>query len=202
VVVRGRSTRPAGGCPVRLDAVVLHWAEVTFDVEVDTRAFIRFLEMLSVAWPPMLDPDMARWEDDGGPPAPDPVNYTHTIAHDDTCPLGPWWTTYRLEGGERVPMAHTGPPAADAPSEASIDRLSSYLEDYKRATVKRLFERRDHRYVAKTIHIDDGQTYRDVACPNCGRHRVQGAAMLDEDGVCEKCGWDADGGDYATVTRP
>lgn len=38
--------------------------------------------------------------------------------------------------------------------------------------------------------------YRDTDCPNCGRHRVQ------DDGVCEKCLWDADGGDYAAITRP
>ncbi|WCB94472.1 hypothetical protein DSM104299_03209 [Baekduia alba] len=45
------------------------------------------------------------------------------------------------------------------------------------------------------------EIYRPGSCPNCGRHRVHGAAMLDEDGVCEKCGWDVDGGDYASVTR-
>lgn len=39
-------------------------------------------------------------------------------------------------------------------------------------------------------------SYRDLECPSCGRHRV----MLD--GVCEKCSWDADGDDYATITRP
>lgn len=33
-------------------------------------------------------------------------------------------------------------------------------------------------------------------CPNCGRVRV------DEDGVCGKCLWDIEGGDYAAVTRP
>lgn len=38
--------------------------------------------------------------------------------------------------------------------------------------------------------------YRDMDCPNCKRHRVQ------DDGVCEKCLWDADGGDYAAITRP
>lgn len=38
--------------------------------------------------------------------------------------------------------------------------------------------------------------YRDVDCPNCRRHRVQ------DDGVCEKCLWDVDNGDYAAVTRP
>ena len=38
--------------------------------------------------------------------------------------------------------------------------------------------------------------YRNVDCPKCGRHRVQG------DGVCEKCLWDVDGGDYASITRP
>lgn len=39
-------------------------------------------------------------------------------------------------------------------------------------------------------------TYRDVECPNCNRHRVQ------DDGVCEKCLWDVDGGDYAAITQP
>lgn len=38
--------------------------------------------------------------------------------------------------------------------------------------------------------------YRDIDCPNCQRHRV------DQDGVCDKCLWDVDGGDYALVTRP
>lgn len=39
-------------------------------------------------------------------------------------------------------------------------------------------------------------SYRSSDCPNCGRHRVQA------DGVCEKCDWDADGGDYVGITRP
>lgn len=38
--------------------------------------------------------------------------------------------------------------------------------------------------------------YRDIACPNCGRHRVE------TDGICEKCHWDVDGGDWVTITRP
>lgn len=38
--------------------------------------------------------------------------------------------------------------------------------------------------------------YRDLDCPNCGRHRVWAT------GVCEKCRWDVDGGDYVIVTRP
>lgn len=38
--------------------------------------------------------------------------------------------------------------------------------------------------------------YRPDACSNCGRFRVQ------TDGVCEKCNWDVDGGDYAMITRP
>lgn len=38
--------------------------------------------------------------------------------------------------------------------------------------------------------------YREIECPNCGRLRVQ------DDGVCEKCLWDADGNNYAGVTRP
>jgi ribosomal protein L37AE/L43A len=38
--------------------------------------------------------------------------------------------------------------------------------------------------------------YRDVACPNCGRNRVE------LDGVCDKCLWDIDGGNYASITRP
>jgi len=37
--------------------------------------------------------------------------------------------------------------------------------------------------------------YRNEDCPNCGRHRVQA------DGVCEKCGWDVDYGDYECVVR-
>lgn len=58
--------------------------EVKLAAEVDTAGFIAFLEALCGIWPPApLDPDLARWEDDGGPPAPDPVNYTHTI-RDDT----------------------------------------------------------------------------------------------------------------------
>jgi ribosomal protein L37AE/L43A len=39
-------------------------------------------------------------------------------------------------------------------------------------------------------------SYRNIDCPNCGRHRVQ------SDGVCEKCLWDCDGGHYASITRP
>ena len=39
-------------------------------------------------------------------------------------------------------------------------------------------------------------SYRDLECPNCGRNRVE------LDGVCEKCYWDVDGGDYVTITRP
>lgn len=38
--------------------------------------------------------------------------------------------------------------------------------------------------------------YRDMECPQCGRHRVE------SDGVCEKCEWDTDNGDFAMVTRP
>lgn len=38
--------------------------------------------------------------------------------------------------------------------------------------------------------------YRNTDCPNCDRHRVQ------SDGVCEKCLWDSDGGNYASITRP
>jgi hypothetical protein len=38
--------------------------------------------------------------------------------------------------------------------------------------------------------------YRAVDCPNCGRNRVE------LDGVCDKCFWDADGGDFASITRP
>jgi len=38
--------------------------------------------------------------------------------------------------------------------------------------------------------------YKNIDCPNCGRHRVQ------SDGVCEKCLWDVDGGNYASITRP
>lgn len=39
-------------------------------------------------------------------------------------------------------------------------------------------------------------SYRSIDCPNCGRNRVE------QDGVCEKCDWDVDGGDYASITRP
>lgn len=39
-------------------------------------------------------------------------------------------------------------------------------------------------------------SYQNIACPNCGRHRV-----LTE-GVCEKCQWDVTGGDYVLATRP
>jgi hypothetical protein len=38
--------------------------------------------------------------------------------------------------------------------------------------------------------------YRNIECPNCKRYRVQ------TNGVCEKCFWDFDGNDYASVTRP
>jgi len=33
-------------------------------------------------------------------------------------------------------------------------------------------------------------------CTNCGRYRVQ------TDGVCDKCWWDNDRGNYASITRP
>ena len=36
--------------------------------------------------------------------------------------------------------------------------------------------------------------YRETACSNCGRLRVQWS------GVCEKCLWDNDGGNYASIT--
>jgi len=38
--------------------------------------------------------------------------------------------------------------------------------------------------------------YRNIDCPNCGRHRIQ------INGVCEKCLWDVDGKNYASITRP
>lgn len=38
--------------------------------------------------------------------------------------------------------------------------------------------------------------YRPITCPNCQRNRVE------SDGVCEKCLWDVDGADYASITRP
>lgn len=38
--------------------------------------------------------------------------------------------------------------------------------------------------------------YRNTKCNKCGRFRVE------LDGVCEKCLWDNDGGDYACITRP
>ena len=38
--------------------------------------------------------------------------------------------------------------------------------------------------------------YRDIDCPNCNRHRVQA------NGVCEKCLWDVDNGNYVNITRP
>ena len=38
--------------------------------------------------------------------------------------------------------------------------------------------------------------YRNIDCPNCGLRRVQ------SDGVCEKCLWDVDGENYASITRP
>lgn len=37
-------------------------------------------------------------------------------------------------------------------------------------------------------------SYRNIDCPNCGRHRVLSG------GICEKCSWDVDGGDYASIT--
>lgn len=36
--------------------------------------------------------------------------------------------------------------------------------------------------------------YRTYDCPNCGRHRVLAS------GICEKCEWDTDKGDYAGIT--
>lgn len=38
--------------------------------------------------------------------------------------------------------------------------------------------------------------YRDIDCPNCGRHRIM------KNGICDKCEWDIDGNDYARVTHP
>ena len=34
-------------------------------------------------------------------------------------------------------------------------------------------------------------SYRNINCPNCGRVRVE------LDGICEKCTWDVDKGEYA-----
>jgi ribosomal protein L37AE/L43A len=46
-------------------------------------------------------------------------------------------------------------------------------------------------------------SYYAEECKNCGRVRVlRDTGDEHSDGVCEKCGWDADGGDYAAVTRP
>lgn len=39
-------------------------------------------------------------------------------------------------------------------------------------------------------------SYRAMSCPHCGRNRVE------SNGVCEKCFWDADGGNFASITRP
>lgn len=38
--------------------------------------------------------------------------------------------------------------------------------------------------------------YRNEDCSNCGRLRVE------TNGICEKCGWDADGDEYIGNTRP
>lgn len=38
--------------------------------------------------------------------------------------------------------------------------------------------------------------YRSGPCNNCSRHRVELS------GVCDKCLWDNDAGDYACITRP
>ena len=48
----------------------------------------------------------------------------------------------------------------------------------------------------KNLLSSDRPDYRDMECPNCGRCRVE------IDGVCEKCGWDVDGGNYSSITRP
>jgi hypothetical protein len=37
-----------------------------------------------------------------------------------------------------------------------------------------------------------------IECENCHRHRV----LSDPDGICEKCGWDNDAHEYASVSRP
>jgi hypothetical protein len=42
---------------------------------------------------------------------------------------------------------------------------------------------------------DIAKPYRDVECTNCGRVRVE------MNGVCEKCDWDNDNGNYASITR-
>ena len=46
------------------------------------------------------------------------------------------------------------------------------------------------------IPPNPGDLYRRYDCPECGRHRV------DLDGVCEKCLWDSDNGNWAAITRP
>lgn len=54
--------------------------DVQLSVKVGTAALGRWFDLMfgPLGHPP-LDPDVARWEDDGGPPAPDPISYTHTI---------------------------------------------------------------------------------------------------------------------------
>jgi ribosomal protein L37AE/L43A len=41
--------------------------------------------------------------------------------------------------------------------------------------------------------------YYDMNCPSCGRERVQRGGV--DDRVCEKCDWDLDASDWASITR-
>jgi hypothetical protein len=130
--------------------------DMKFTATVDTRGFGEFLHALcGVFGPAPLDPDVARWEDDGGPPAPDPVSYTHTFRNHDPGAHGSWWTTYRLEGGERVPTAHDGPPAAE-PFVAS----ALVMEEYERSALN-VYERVAGRFMFRRAYATEREQRRD-----------------------------------------
>jgi hypothetical protein len=48
---------------------------------------------------------------------------------------------------------------------------------------------------AKWRDGDPEDGYRVQVCTNCGRMRIE------MNGVCDKCGWDQDGGNFASITR-
>ena len=50
-------------------------------------------------------------------------------------------------------------------------------------------------WLAKWRDGDPGDGYRVQVCTNCGRMRIE------LNGVCDKCGWDQDGGNFASITR-
>jgi hypothetical protein len=84
-----------------------------------TASFGKWLHMLfGPAGHPPLGPDVARWEDDGGPPAPDPIKWTHTVHTIDPPEPEPWALNlvdgfYSIDDDADPPLVWTGAKIRD-----------------------------------------------------------------------------------------